>query len=74
MTSSEAASALITVTGAFHDGASELSSGAPRPARNRGASSGRAATRSGWPEGYCPDCGSAWCRYREIQATGRREY
>ena len=25
------------------------------------------------PSGYCPDCGSSWCRYREIAARARRE-
>lgn len=30
--------------------------------------------RDPWPDGYCPDCGASWCRYREVQATDRREY
>lgn len=46
----------------------------PSPAPSPPPRSGRASTRSGWPEDYCPDCGSGWCRYREIQASGRREY
>jgi len=67
-TQGEAPSAYLS--SAVHDGGAELAIVAPRPDGNRGTR----RQRDPWPEGYCPDCGASWCRYREVKATDRREY